>query len=167
MAGADQDQAFAALFRSERAAALRLAALLVGDHDVAADVVADAFARMYPHWKRGQVDDATAYLRRAVVNGVRGRWRRGARTPTMVPVRDDDGVPVADLSTPAIDRIAVQRVLLSLPPRTRAAIVLRYLDDLSEADTAAALGISVGTVKSSVSRGLARLRAALDEEERS
>jgi len=164
VAAAGDDEAFAALFREERAAVLRLATLLLGDPDAAADVVADAFARMYPHWRRGRVDDPAAYLRRAVVNGVRGRWRRRTRTPVAVPVLDGDGVPIADLSGPATDRVAVQRALLALPPRTRAAIVLRFLDDLSEADTAAALGISVGTVKSSVSRGLVRLRGALEEE---
>ena len=165
MAEAGADAEFVALFVDQRAGALRLAALLLGDADLAGDVVADAFARMYPHWRQGQVDDPTAYLRKAVVNGVRGRWRRRRTAPHVEALRDDDGIPVVDLATAASDRLAVRGALLSLPPRMRAAVVLRYLDDLSEAETAAALGTSVGTVKGYVARGLVRLRAALDDDE--
>jgi RNA polymerase sigma factor (sigma-70 family) len=62
-------------------------------------------------------------------------------------------------------RDAVRRALAELPPRTRAALVLRYFEDLTEAQAAAALGCSVGSVKSQVSRGLARLRDRLDDED--
>jgi RNA polymerase sigma factor (sigma-70 family) len=77
--------------------------------------------------------------------------------------RYDDGAP--DDHDGTIQRLAMRTALLSLPPRTRAVLVLRYFDDLSEADTAAALGCSQGTVKSTASRGLARLREALDQHD--
>ena len=70
------DDAFARLFASEHASVLRLAYVLTGDGGLAEDVVADAFAAMYPRWKSGKVDDPVAYLRRAVVNQIRGRFRR-------------------------------------------------------------------------------------------
>jgi RNA polymerase sigma factor (sigma-70 family) len=102
--------------------------------------------------------DFGPYLRTAVVNEFRSRLRREARAPELGPV-----VEVEDLSELVADRAALADALRRLPDRQRAAIVLRYFEDLPERDTAELLGCSVGTVKSSVSRGLARLRDLLEE----
>jgi RNA polymerase sigma-70 factor (sigma-E family) len=155
---------FEALFELHRARALRLAYVLCGDACGAEDAVADAFARMYPRWRRGGIADPAAYLRRAVVNHVNGRFRRLAHA------RRHESTPPREPAMPNIDAVVAQRedlrsALRELPPRQRAAVVLRHLEDMSEADTAALLGISVGTVKSSVARGLERLRAAIEAQE--
>ena len=153
----DVDARFAILFAQQRLPALRLAYVLCGDAQSAEDVVAEAFARMYPAWRRGRIDDPVAYLRRAVVNEVRGGFRKlGVRR------RHETGSPSTVPADGRIeDREVLRSALMTLPPRQRAAVALRFLEDLSEADTAAALGVSVGTVKSQVSRGLDLLRAAL------
>ena len=158
----DRD-AYAAVFSEHHARVLRLAFLMCDDAEHARDVVADAFARMYPHWRRGRVTDPGAYVRRAVVNGVRGGFRRRAVERREEARRSGEGRGGRDAGDHVADRDAVRRALASLPPRQRAAIVLRYLEDLSEAGVAEAMGTSVGTVKSHVSRGLDRLRAALAE----
>jgi len=161
---AAEPETFEAVFELHRDRALRLAYVLCGDAGVAEDIVADAFAGMYPRWRRGGIDDAGAYLRRAVVNRVHGRFRRLAHQ------RRHEATARREIGPPTIDARVAQRedlraALLQLPPRQRAAVVLRHLEDLSEAETAAALGISVGTVKSSVARGLERLRTVLDAQE--
>jgi RNA polymerase sigma-70 factor (sigma-E family) len=160
-----EDDAFALLFASQRASVLRLAYVLTGDGALAEDVVADAFAAMYPRWKAGKVDDPAAYLRRAVVNQVRGRFGRNAtRRRFERGARCDESHAASD--TGFDDRDAVRVALLALPIGQRAVVALRFLEDRSEADTADLLGVSVGTVKSQAARGLDRLRAALTELER-
>jgi RNA polymerase sigma-70 factor (sigma-E family) len=162
-AGTAEDD-FAAVFAAQRHSVYRLAFLLCGDAHMAEDAAADAFARVYPRWLRGEVEDVDAYLRRAVVNqlnsGYRRRfaelrrleWRRGdVRGPT---------VPEEQLA----DHDVVCRALRRLPPRQRAAVVLRFFADLPEAEIAACMGTSVGTAKSHVSRGLERLRTLLGDE---
>ena len=159
------DDAFARLFASEHTSVLRLAYVLTGDGGLAEDVVADAFAAMYPRWKAGKVDDPAAYLRRAVVNQIRGRFRRNAtrrRFERSARHAESDAPSDSGLD----DRDAVRTALLALPVGQRAVVALRFLEDRSEAETAALLGISVGTVKSQAARGLDRLRAALTEVER-
>jgi RNA polymerase sigma-70 factor (sigma-E family) len=163
---ATEAERFGELFAAHQDRALRLAYVLCGDAAAAEDVVADAFARMYPRWRRGDVDDPGAYLRRAVVNHVRGRFRR------LATQRRHEATRAATRHRPDLEALVAQResvraALLSLPPRQRAAVVLRHLEDMSEADTAALLGISVGAVKSSVARGLERLRLALEAQEES
>jgi RNA polymerase sigma-70 factor (sigma-E family) len=159
-----QTDDFEMLFETHRAAALRLAYVLCGDAGAAEDIVADAFARMYPRWRRGGILDPAAYVRRAVVNQVHGRFRRLALQRRHEATRRPDV-----LVSPAPDATVAQRdelrtALLALPPRQRAAVALRHLEDLSEVETAAVLGVSVGTVKSSVARGLERLRATITTE---
>ena len=154
---------FVDVFRAHEAAALRLAYVLTGDAGVAEDIVADAYARMYGKWRRDRIDDPRAYLRRAIANQVRGRFRRAATR------RKHDASPCWSESTTAAadeglgDRDRLRRALALLPPRQRATVALRIIEDLSEADTAALLGVSTGTVKTQLSRGLERLRAALEE----
>jgi RNA polymerase sigma-70 factor (sigma-E family) len=152
---------FDALFAAYQPRAVRLAGLLTGDADRAEDVAAEAFARVFVKWQAGQVTDFWPYLRMAIVNEVRGRWRRrSAERPQPTNDGRAEGPPVADRAT---DRVAMAAALQRLSPRQRVAIVLRYYEDLTEPATAAAMGCTVGTVKTTVARALQRLRPLLDE----
>lgn len=150
------DSDFAAFVELRGAAMLRTAILLcAGDRAAGQDLLQGALERVLRRWRIRPPEHPEAYVRRAMVNAaVRRRSRRFQELPAAdLPessTRDATaGVPTAD---------ALRRALANLPARQRAAVVLRFYDDLSEAETAAVLGCSVGTVKSSVSRGLARLR---------
>jgi RNA polymerase sigma-70 factor (sigma-E family) len=151
---------FEVFFALEQRGALRFAFVLTGDAHAAEDLVADAFARLYPKFVQAKVADPVAYLRTAIVNGARGRWRRLGR-----PVRAPRGRAMADVAEASIERDRVLRALATLSPGQRAAVVLRFLEDCSEAETARLLSVSVGTVKAHTSRGLERLRLAFDEED--
>lgn len=157
------DAAFAAVFERNRAALLRLAYVVAGDGHRAEEAVAEAVARSWPHWRRGGVADPDAYLRRAVVNQLRGGGRRAAVQRRFLerrqPAREAAGADAG-----LAERDAVLAALARLPVRQRAAVALRFLEDRSEADVAAILGTRVGTVKSQVSRGLERLRTELGED---
>ena len=133
---------------------LRFAHVLTGDPHRAADLVQDALERTLLSWDRViRKDDPEAYVRRAIVNRHVSVWRRLRREALVpdAPERPYDGERAFDTELWA--------ALATLPPRQRAVLVLRYYEDLTEADTAAALGCSVGTVKSQTWRALARLRA--------
>lgn len=152
---------FAAVFNAHHRQAVRLAYLLVSDPHLAEDVVSEAFAKVYVRWAKGEVRDVGSYLRRAVANEANSRLRRRYLERRVAEERsgDDRGVRLVDDQAAEHDEVwqAIQR----LPDRQRTAVVLRYYEDLSEADTAEVLGCSVGTVKSQVSRGLARLQELL------
>ena len=152
---------FSAVFDEHHRGAVRLAYLLLSDADQAEDVVADAFVKVYRQWQRGRVRDASAYVHRAVVNEANSRLRRRylERFWARRRVGDDRGPRPVDEQAAEADE--VWSGLARLPDRQRAAIVLRYFEDLSEAETARTLGVSVGTVKSQVSRGLSRLEELL------
>lgn len=153
---------FAEVFNAHHRGAVRLAWLLTSDPHAAEDVVAEVFAKVWVQWEKGRVDDVGPYLRRAVVNQVRSRHRRRAVALREFERRkgDDRGVRLHDQD--ASDRDEMWQALQRLPDRQRAAIVLRYYEDLSEAETAEILGVSVGTVKSQTSRGLDRLRELVE-----
>lgn len=155
---------FDALYREHRAQALRLAYLVCGDHARAEDAVAEAFAKVYPKWRRGKVREFGPYLRRAVVNEVRKGIRRRS-VEQREEARHRVGPDTADVGEALGDRELVRAALDRLPTAQRAAVVLRYFEDLSLAETADVLGVSVGTVKAQVSRGLDRLRGAFDDTE--
>ncbi|HMJ77634.1 MAG TPA: sigma-70 family RNA polymerase sigma factor [Iamia sp.] len=152
----------AALFAQHHQRLLRIAFLLSGDDRLAEDLVSDAFAKAYRHLARGRVADPGAYLRRAVVNG----WKRqiGRR------IRDRERARHLRVGwDPAFEDTSAERerilsALATLPARQRAVVVLRFLDDLSEAETAAVLGIAPGSVKTHSHRALARLRTTLEED---
>lgn len=138
-------------------ALLRLAWVLTGDWALAEDLVQTALVRAWPHWQRLEGGaGADAYVRRIMVNKSLD-WRHRRWTGE---------VPTAELpdvvATGAGDAADVRQTLLTavrgLPPRQRAIVALRFLDDLSEAQTAAVLGCSVGTVKNSAAKALAALR---------
>jgi RNA polymerase sigma-70 factor (sigma-E family) len=139
-------------------ALLRTAYLLTGDHASAEDLVQTALARTWLAW--GRIEDpraVDAYVRRTLVNTHRSAWRRRRvkEVPTdVLPETLDDAAPAEDDGL----RDVLWAALAQLPRQQRVTLVLRYYEDLSEAETARVLGVSVGTVKSNASRGLARLR---------
>lgn len=143
------------------AAFYRTAYLLTGRRDEAEDLVQEALITVYGRWARvRRMDAPDAYVRKVVLNSFlserRTRTRR-AGLGRLAPVRDD---AAAD-PTVGLD---LWRGVRDLPPRQRAVVVLRYYQDLTESDTADALGCSVGTVKSQCHRALATLRATLADE---
>lgn len=149
---------FAEVFNTHHRSAVRLAWLLTGDPHAAEDVVSDAFAKVWVQWEKGNVKDVGPYLRRTVANNVRSRGRRRALEIRESEKRggDERGVRLAD--DDLAERDVVWRALQRLPERQRQTLVLRYYEDLPEAEIAEILGVRVGTVKSQISRGLDRLR---------
>ena len=154
----DRDAEFREFVRSRGTPLHQSAYLLCGDWHVADDVVQDTLIKAYQHWKRvRQADNPEAYVRRILINEVRGRWRRRERS---VPVAEFAREPsVADRTDDVERRDGLRQALLTLPLRQRATVVLRYLEGLSERETAAALGCSQGTVKSQSSRALTSLKS--------
>ena len=140
-------------------ALLRTAYLLTGDWHRAQDLVQTSLERCWPRWRRVRAGgDPDAYVRRAMLNTFRSdarrRWR--GEVPTGEP---PEHAQVGDAHAVVELRHALLAAVLGLPPRQRSVLVLRFFDDLTEAQTAAALCCGVGTVKSSASRALAALRA--------
>jgi len=162
---ADDEQAFEHFVAQTSKRLLLSATLLVGgDWAAGEDLLQGAFERTYRHWVKIADRNPEAYVRRALVNAATSRWRwQRSRVPEVALVVDGEwtvGIDErsADHADAISERDRLVRALLSLPPRQRAVVVLRYLEDLPEADVAAALGCSVGSVRSQASRGLARLR---------
>jgi RNA polymerase sigma-70 factor (sigma-E family) len=155
--------AFSDLVTARSPALLRTAYLVVGDHQLAQDLLQEALVKVYVAWPRlRDVTKAEAYVRRTIVTTAIS-WRR-RRSFHERPI---DAFPDVYDSDQA-ERLAAHDVMwkhvCSLPPKQRAALVLRYYEDLSEADTAEALGCSVGTVKSQVSEALGKLRTRVGPE---
>lgn len=150
---ASPGESFEDVFRRESLGMVRLAFLMVGSAPLAEELVQDAFARLLERWDG--VEQPAAYLRICVVNGCRSAHRRRAVERKHAVYRDAAvaGVLGAD---------HLQDALAALPVKRRAAIILRYYHDLSEAEIADALGVRPGTVKSLVSRGLAQLREVVE-----
>ncbi len=145
--------------RSRSTGLLRVAYLLTGDRHAAEDLVQEVLEQMYLRWRRIE-GSPEAYARRALVNRSTNRWRWRARRPE-TPLESGHERPEPDHGDNVVIRSAVLDALRGLPPKQRAAVVLRYLDDLPVHEVAAALGCSEGTVKSNASRGLDRLRQIL------
>lgn len=156
-----RDAEFREFVRSRATPLHRSAYLLCGDRHLADDVVQDTLVKVYQHWRRvRQADSQEAYVRRILLNEVRGRWRRRERSVPVAEFADEPAV--ADPSDDVIRRDGLRQALLTLPLRQRATVVLRYLEGLSERETAAVLGCSTGTVKSQSSRALAGLKSFFD-----
>ena len=154
-----------ALYRAHAAEALRLGYLLTGNRALAEDLVQDAFVKVLGRFHDLRSRDAFWwYLRRTIVNLSTSHFRRRrVERAWLDRQRPDQEAPAPhDLG----ERERLRMALLRLRPEQRAAIVLRFYEDLSEADTAEALGMPPGTVKSTVSRGLERLRQELPDDER-
>jgi RNA polymerase sigma-70 factor (sigma-E family) len=144
---------------------LRTAWLLTGDHGHAEDILQTVLEKTARRWTRLD-GEAEAYARRSVINLATDRWRRGRSRVVEVPLVGlaEPSRSVGSEDVQSVDlRDELLNALRQLPPRQRAVLVLRYFDDLDEAQTAQTLGISLGTVKSSASRGLARLRLQAPE----
>jgi RNA polymerase sigma-70 factor (sigma-E family) len=151
------DSDLAQFVQAQYAVLLRTAFLLTGSAHEAEDLVQASLLKAMRHWRR--IDEPLPYVRRIMANLHVSRWRRHRAREVLssiVPDRHE-----RDATDGVADREALLAALRRLPPRTRAVIVLRYWVDLSEADTADVLGCTVGTVKSTASRGLARLRDAM------
>jgi len=152
------DEEFDAFMRGRWPAMVRLGYALTGDVGHAEDLAQAAFARAYASWGRvRRAGDPDAYVRRIVINEHRRRFRKHR---VVEELRGDLGDAVGGHQEHQAldDRRALLDALRALGPRQRAVVVLRYWLDLSEAETAAALNCSVGTVKSQASRALATLR---------
>jgi RNA polymerase sigma-70 factor (sigma-E family) len=162
-----RDELVSALFDEHYPGLCRLASLLLGDPAEAEEVVQEAFLKTYARWWRlRHPERAQWYLRAAVVNGCRSKGRRrvsedrGNRT-----LWATDGVVAAEaVGERTGEALAVVAAVRALPDRQREAVVLRYYEDLSEADIAAALGCSVGTVKSQLSKARATLARHLSAQ---
>jgi len=139
---------------------LHAAYLLTGDRHLAEDAAQTALVRTYAAWSRVRREDAFAYARRVLVNHVTDRWRRRLREYATGALPDRP--TQADVAEEVALRQWLIGALAALTVRERAVIVMRYFFDLPEADVAAELHISVGTVKSTSSRGLAKLRISAD-----
>lgn len=152
------------LYAAHAPDAARLAYLLTGDRALAEDLVQEAFVRMFGRFRDLRHPEAfAAYLRKTVVNLARSHFRRRGVEHTFLVNEAQEPAKVAEQPETNHEMwMALKRVT----PRQRAAIVLRFYEDLSEAQTAHILGCAVGTVKSLVSRGLKQLREDLRDGER-
>lgn len=154
----DDAAAFHEFVRSRWGRLVRTAYLMTGDYAEAEDVAQTALARAGAAWRRIQASERPdAYVRRILVNCNTNRFRR--KRPAILFGAEPPEVPEPDATARIDQRDALRIALLNLPPRQRAAVVLRYWDDLPEAEVAQVMGCSVGNVKSQAARGLAKLRA--------
>jgi RNA polymerase sigma-70 factor (sigma-E family) len=171
---ADRDADFTAYLHARQGRLLRTAYLLTGDQHQAEDLLQTSLAKLYLAWDRvHDRESVDAYVRRIMVNEHNSLWRRAWRRRE----QPTDSVPDLAATSPAYDDgagAALWAAVQTLPRKARAVLVLRYYEELTEAETAEVLGIAVGTVKSQTSRALATLREraasdhtiGLGEEER-
>jgi RNA polymerase sigma-70 factor (sigma-E family) len=164
--GDDTETRIAALYALHVRSTGRLAYLLTGDPHLAEDLTQEAFTRLMG--RLGSIkDDAViaSYLRRSVVNLARKHWRKTGNERRSI-AEGSESLLVRPSTMPDLEsRDAIWRALEVLPFRQRAAIVLRFYEDLSERQTATLLGCPVGTVKSAVSRGLERVKKEMIGDE--
>jgi RNA polymerase sigma-70 factor (sigma-E family) len=153
---------YEAFVLQHRGKLLATALHLTGDIHLAEDLVQNTLVRLYLAWGRARTASTPAYTRRILLNSFvdhhRRPWVRRERAADRLP---DDAAAEAPVTDPELTA-----ALAALPPRMRAAVVLRHVEDLSVEDVADALGCSTGTVKSQTARGLDKLRAALPNLER-
>ncbi len=162
---AERDAQFTVFMAEATPSLTRTAWLLTGNGDQAAELVQAALVKTYAAWHRVHDDKAIAYARRILINQRTDTWRatKGEVTYAEVPdhARSDAGGGAG-----VEDRDQIVRLLRTLPEQQRKVVVLRYYNDLSEQVVADLLGITVGSVKSAASRGLASLRGQLATTER-
>jgi RNA polymerase sigma-70 factor (sigma-E family) len=149
---AEADAAFDALFARERTAMVRVAYLLVGSEQSAEEIVQEAFAAVYVRWDH--IDNPGGFLRQCVVNGARSSLRRRALERRKAHLWVDEGTQPAGREL--LDALA------ALPLSWRSVVVLRFYEGMTQEEIARALDMRLGTVKSSLHRGLAKLREALE-----
>lgn len=158
----DDEERFADFVRAHSASLFRTAYLMTGDHQRAEDVLQDSLVKIYQRWGRiDQMSSPVGYARKVVVNQTASWWRKRSSHEAPVLVREEAGWDGH------VDEIAehqrVWQAVLALPQRQRAVMVLRYYEDLSEAQIAETLGLAAGTVKSHSHAALRRLQAVLGE----
>ena len=158
--------AFAEFVAARSGALHRTAYLMVGEHALAQDLLQEALTKTYVAWPRlREVSNAEAYTRRAITTTAIS-WRRKRswheQPHDQLPDRPSHHVSGAD--DDVATRAWVWAALQQLPPRQRAAVVLRYYEDLTEVQTAAAMGCAVGTVKSQVAQAIKKLRQQLGRD---
>jgi RNA polymerase sigma-70 factor (sigma-E family) len=155
-----RDELIAVLYHRHRSELVRLALAMTGDIGLAEEITQEAFARLLLRWRtlRDQ-QSAPAYLRRVVINEARAGWRRRQRRELQAMLAA--GSPeVAEIDV--VEHQAMLAALSQLPGGKRACVLLRFYADLSEAETAATLGVTVGTVKSQTAKGLRQLQRLLE-----
>ena len=152
----EQEQAFNTFVAARSRHLLQTAYLLTGDRHRAEDLLQTALTRAYLRWDRIVSEDPEGYVRRTLVNAHIDWWRR--RPWREEPTAELPDRPEPDAAGAYDARDAVLQALAVLSRRQRAVVVLRYYEDLSEHEIAAALGCSTGTVKSAASRAMAKLR---------
>lgn len=156
----DREAEFTAFMTDALPALSRTAWLLCGNQHQAEELVQQALMRTYQSWAVARRRDPLAYARKSLANQRIDTWRRRRREVLVAPADLPEGgsAPVTDQHA---DRDRLVRALATLSPRQRRVVVLRHLEGLSEREVAEDLGVSLGTVKSTASRGLAQLRAEL------
>ncbi|WP_327354937.1 SigE family RNA polymerase sigma factor [Streptomyces sp. NBC_01304] len=151
---------FSSYVQARQPVLLRTARSLTANQCDAEDLLQTALTKTYVAWER--IEDHRAldgYVRRALLNTRTSQWRkRKVDEFACDELPEPDPVPVADPAEQQVLHDAMWRAIMKLPARQRAMVVLRYYEDLSEAQTAEVLGVSIGTVKSAVSRALGKLR---------
>ncbi|MDW4910615.1 SigE family RNA polymerase sigma factor [Streptomyces sp. ADMS] len=151
---------FASYVKARRPVLLRTARSLTANPSDAEDLLQTALTKTYVAWER--IEDHRAldgYVRRALLNTRTSQWRKRKVDEFVCDeLPEPEGTPVGDPAEHQVLHDAMWRAIMKLPARQRAMVVLRYYEDLSEVQTAEVLGVSVGTVKSAVSRALGKLR---------
>lgn len=156
----DRNTEYAEFVRARSQSLLRSAYLLTGDQHLAEDLVQEALARTHRAWSRLHLSgNAEAYARKVMYHTQVSVWRR-RRVAEILPgeLPEPAGSASADHADAAAQRVMIERALLSLSPRQRAVVVLRYFEDHTETEAAELLGVSVSTVKTQAARALDRLR---------
>ena len=152
-----RDTDFSSYMHARQASLLRTAYLLTGDRHTAEDLVQTAFAKLYLSWDKVQSRDSVdGYVRRILVNEHNSLWRRAWKRREHATDELPEGSHLDHYDSGASREL--WDLVQTLPRKARAVVVLRYYEEMSEAETADVLGISVGTVKSQCSRALAALR---------
>lgn len=162
----DKEAEFASFMARSTPALARTAWLLCGDTHVAEELVQQALMKTYLAWPKARQGEPLAYARRVLANLRIDRWRRQRREVLMasdtLPDRSGGGSDPADRHA---ERDRLSRALLTLPTKQRRIVVLRHLEGLTEREVAETVGVTVGTVKSTASRGIARLRDLLQADD--
>jgi RNA polymerase sigma-70 factor (sigma-E family) len=155
------DEDFARYVRARQHRLLRAAYLVCGDAHLAEDLLQGAFAKLAGRWEKVRGGNHDAHVRKILYRDAVSSWRRTRRESlSAFPVGE---LPVPDPTSQAGQRVDLERALAELTPKQRAVVVLRYFEDRTEVESAEALGVSVGTVKSQTHAALARLRTLMPD----
>jgi RNA polymerase sigma-70 factor (sigma-E family) len=163
---ADADEAVARLYQAHAAGLVRLAVVILGDYAAAEDIVQDAFCGLCRRWDAlSDPAKALTYTRSAVINGCRSLQRYQIRRAGRPAAEQPAAASAEAVALMGAEHQAVLAAVRQLPPRQREAIALRFFADLDEAAIARAMAVSRGTVKSTLSRGIAALGQHLGDDQ--